>query len=153
MFQRSLSAGQLLYGYVDTTHTFTAAMLNDLGPLVNPDPTQGHESLMYMLGGAYVILGSRDQGNTSQRLYDTVTISYNAFHPESSSLVDLIYAVGKSSATRPWTTGSSSRRRSCRTTRAIARVVGAGLAFKNVANQHAEAKIPPSPPSGTRSST
>ena len=94
-FQRSLVGTQLLYGYVDSTHTFTAATLNDLHPLVNPDPTQNHESLMYMLGGAYDLLGSRDMGNASQMVYGDptsgqVTISYNAFHPESSSLVDLI---------------------------------------------------------------
>ena len=96
-FSRSLSNNALLYGYIDTTHTFTAAMLDDLGPLVNPDITQDHESLMYMLGGAYVMLGTRDGGNTTQRLYGDAqsgqaTISYDAFHPEDSPLVDLIYA-------------------------------------------------------------
>jgi len=148
-YSRSLSNNALLYGYLDTTHSFTAAMLNDLNPLVNPDITQQHESLMYMLGGAYVILGSRDGSNATQRLYaadntsPAVTISYNAFHPENSPLVDLIYAGGQMM-------GDSSMDDTLVLTKSLmqnhqndlARLVGAGLAFKNVANDHPEAQIP-----------
>lgn len=148
-FQRSLSAGQLLYGYVDTTHTFTAAMLGDLGPLVNPDVTQNHESLMYMLGGAYAMLGSRDGSNATQKVYGDAqsgqaTIAYDAFHPEDSPLVDLIYAVGQvlgDATTDDVLALSKSLMQNNQGD--LARVVGAGLAMKDVANKHPEATIPP----------
>ncbi len=147
-FSRSLSNNALLYAYVDTTHTFTAAMLNDLGPLVNPDITQNHESLMYMLGGAYVMLGTRDGGNATQKVYgDTtsgqVTIAYNAFHPENSPLVDMIYATGQ-------ILGDASTDDVLVLTKSLmqnhqgdlARLIGAGLAFKDIANKHPEATLP-----------
>ncbi len=148
-FSRSLSGNALLYNYLDTTHTFTAAMLADLNPLVNPDITENHESLMYMLGGAYVILGTRDGGASTQRVYaadqtsPAVTITYNAFHPENSPLVDLIYATGQM-------IGDESMDDTLVLTKSLmqnhqndlARLVGAGLAFKDVANNHPEAQIP-----------
>ncbi len=147
-FDRSLAGGQLLYNYVDTSHTFTASMLGDLKPLVNPNITQNHESLMYMLGGAYVMMGSRDGANTTQKVYGDsqsgqVTISYNAFHPENSPFVDLVYAVGQ-------VLGDSSTDDTLVMTKSLmqnnqgdlARTVGAGLAFKDVANKHPEATLP-----------
>lgn len=146
-FGRSLSEGQLLYGYIDTTHTFTAAMMSDLSPLVNPDPTQNHESLMYMLGGAYILLGSRDMpGNFTQQVYagtPPVTITYDAFHPETSPLVDLVYAgaqiLANSSTDDVLALTSSLMQKNQGD---MARVTGAGLAFKNIANTHPEATIP-----------
>ena len=142
-FDRSLAAGQLLYGYIDTSHTFTASMLTDLRPLVNPDLTQNHESLMYMLGGAYDMLGSRDGGPSSQKVYGDVTIRYDAFHPENSPLVDLVYAVGQvlgDSTTDDTLALSKSLMQNHQAD--LARLVGAGLAFKDVANKHAEATLP-----------
>lgn len=142
-FSRSLVGGQLLYGYVDTTHTFTASMLTDLGPLVNPDITQNHESLMYMLGGAYAMLGSRDGGNLSQKVYGDQTISYDAFHPETSPLVDLVYAIGQilgDSSTDDTLALSKSLMQNDQGD--LARLVAAGLAFKDVANKHPEATLP-----------
>ena len=142
--QRSLVGGQLLYGYVDTTHTFTAATLSDLQPLLNPDLTQNHESLMYMLGGLYEMLGTRDTGTLSQYAYSNgATLSYNAFHPENSPLVDLIYAVaqilGDPSTDDALVLTSSLMQNNQND---LARLVGAGLAFKDVANKHPEAVIP-----------
>jgi hypothetical protein len=148
-FGRSLSNNALLYGYLDTTHTFTAAMLADLGSLVNPDITEAHESLMYMLGGSYVILGTRDGTPSTTRTYASdatsppVTITYNAFHPENSPLVDLIYATGQM-------IGDKSMDDTLVLTKSLmqnhqndlARLVGAGLAFKDIANKHGEAQIP-----------
>ncbi len=146
---RSLSAGKLLYGYVDTTHTFTAATMSDLRPLVNPDITQNHESLMYMLGGAYVMFGTRDGSPSTQKVYTDpttgqVTIAYDAFHPEKSPLVDLVYAAGQ-------VLGDPTMDDTLVLTKSLmqnhqgdlARLVGAGLAFKDVANKHAEAVTPP----------
>ena len=147
-FERSLSGGKLLYDYVDTTHTFTASMLTDLGPLVNPDVTQNHESLMYMLGGAYAMLGTRDGSNASQKVYGDaqsgqVTIAYDAFHPENSPLVDMIYAIGQilgDSSTDDTLALSKSLMQNNQPD--LARLVAAGLAFKDVANKHPEATVP-----------
>ena len=148
-FDRSLSAGKLLYDYVDTTHTFTASMLSDFGPLVNPDVTQNHESLMYMLGGAYAMLGARDGSNASQKVYGDaqsgqVTIAYDAFHPEKSPLVDLVYAIGQvlgDASTDDTLALSKSLMQNNQGD--LARLVAAGLSFKDVANKHAEAVTPP----------
>ncbi len=147
-FDRSLAAGKLLYGYVDTTHTFTASMLSDFGPLVNPDVTQNHESLMYMLGGAYAMLGTRDGSNASQKVYGDaqsgqVTLAYDAFHPEKSPLVDLVYAIGQvlgDSSTDDTLALSKSLMQNDQSD--LARLVAAGLSFKDVANKHAEAVTP-----------
>jgi hypothetical protein len=147
-FDRALSAGQLLYAYIDTTHTFTASMLSDLHPLVNPDITQNHESLMYMLGGAYAMLGDRDGANTTQKVYGDpqtgeVTINYDAFHPDTSPLVDLVYAVGQVLGD-PSTDDALALSKSLMQNHQndLARLVAAGLAFKDVANKHPEAVLP-----------
>src|SRR5216684_1059822 len=43
-FGRATSAGgRLVYDYVETNHTFVAALLEDLKPLVNPNPSEQHE--------------------------------------------------------------------------------------------------------------
>jgi hypothetical protein len=147
-FTRSLYGGQLLYGYIDTSHTFTASMMSDLQPLVNPDITQNHESLMYMLGGAYAMLGSRDGAPTTQKVYGDaqtgqVTVSYDAFHPETSPLVDLVYAVGQVLGDKTADdTLALSKSLMQNHQNDLARVVAAGLAFKDVANKHSEAMIP-----------
>jgi hypothetical protein len=146
-FDRSLVANALLYGYVDTTHTFSASMLTDVQPLVNPDIQQNHESLRYMLGGAYAMLGTRDGAPSTQKVYgsgaDQVTITYDAFHPESSPLVDFVYAIGQILGD-PSTDDTLALTKSLMTNHQgdLARVIGAGLKFKDVANKHPEAVVP-----------
>jgi len=146
-FDRSLVNNALLYAYVDTTHTFSASMLTDVQPLVNPDINQKHESLMYMLGGAYVMFGTRDGAPSTQRVYgsgaDQATITYDAYHPENSPLVDLVYAVGQilgDASTDDVLVLTKSLMASHQSD--LARVIGAGLAFKDVANKHPEATLP-----------
>ena len=147
-FDRTLVNNALLYAYVDTTHTFSASMLTDVQPLVNPDITQKHESLMFMLGGAYVMLGTRDGSPSTQRVYtangESDTISYDAYHPENSPLVDLIYAVGQILGD-PSTDDVLVLTKSLMANHQgdLARLVGAGLKFKDVANKHPEAVTPP----------
>jgi hypothetical protein len=147
-FDRSLVGNALVYGYIDTTHTFSASMLTDVQALVNPDITQKHESLMYMLGGAYVMLGTRDGSPSSQRAYgagaDQVTISYDAYHPENSPFVDLVYAIGQilgDSSTDDVLVLTKSLMQNHQND--LARLVGAMLAFKDVGNKHPEAVTPP----------
>jgi len=170
MFGRALdSKGQLVYGYIDTSHTFTASLLSDLKPLVNANASQNHETVMYAMAGAYALLGARDGSDKSQRQYSPnpnladdwklthdgpppadittapVTVKYNAFHPESSALLDLVYAIGQ-------VLGDKSADDTLALSKLlftdhlgdVARLVGDGLYLKTqVADKHAEAKIPP----------
>jgi len=53
---RPLGAGHaLVYDYLDTSHTFAAQLLSDAKALASPD----RETLMGVLGGAYVAVGPR----------------------------------------------------------------------------------------------
>lgn len=88
---RALAGSRLLYDYVDTSHTFAAQMMADLKPLVNPDPTQNHETLMDMLGGLDIAVGPRAQ--QSKTYADGHSVEYSGIAIDSPML-DLVYAVG-----------------------------------------------------------
>jgi hypothetical protein len=142
-----------LYSYIDVGQTFTAALENDLVPLVDPDPTHGHETVMNALGGAYVLFGSRDGSPVSTRQYPAdpessnpaapVILSYNAFHPENSPLVDLVYALGVMMSD-PMMDDllQLGRQLASQNPQALARLIGLGLQIKAIANAHPEAHIP-----------
>jgi hypothetical protein len=144
-----------LYSYIDVGQTFTAALENDLVPLVDPDPTHGHETVMNALGGAYVLFGSRDGSPASTRQYPAdpesdsptapVTLSYDAFHPENSPLVDLVYALGVMMSD-PMMDDllQLGRQLVAQNPQALARLVGLGLQIKKIADAHPEAHIPAS---------
>lgn len=136
--------GQPLYQTIDTTHTFAASLLKDMRPLLNPDPMANHESLMYALGGLYVIAGTRDNAPLTQRSYSTGgSITYDAYHPENSPLVDLVYAIGQLIGDPSIDDAVAYQAMLMRNhTSDVARVVGAGLDFKDIANKHPEAAIP-----------
>ena len=148
-FGRSLSGGVLLYDYVDTSHTFTASMLGNMKPLVNPDITQKHESMMFMLGGAYAIMGSRDGFPKTNKVYGdstnggAVTVTYDAFHPESSPMVDLVYALGNVIAD-PATDDTLAYTKILMRDHEgdVARLAGGALAFKDISDKHPEASLP-----------
>ncbi|HEX7601380.1 MAG TPA: hypothetical protein VF316_07245 [Polyangiaceae bacterium] len=148
-FDRSVVGGGLLYDYVDTSHTFTASMMGNLKPLVNPDITQKHESLMYMLGGAYALMGSRDGFPKTNRVYGdsstggAVTVTYDAFHPETSPVVDLVYALGNLMGD-PATDDTLEYTKILMRDHEgdVARLAGGALAFKAVSDKHPEASIP-----------
>ncbi len=142
-----------LYDYIDVGQTFTAALENDLAPLVDPDPTHGHETLMNALGGAYVLFGTRDTGMASTRQYPPdpessdptapVLLSYNAFHPETSPLEDLVYALGvMMSDPQMDDLLQLGRQLAAQHPQALARLVGLGLSIKAIADAHPEAHIP-----------
>jgi hypothetical protein len=158
-----------IYNYVDTSTTLLASVIEDLKPLVNPDPSAKHETLLYALNGVQVLLGGRDGSNTSMHQYSPdpgqvedwklahpgeptpaglgtlpVTVSYNAFHPESSPLVDLVYALGQimgdknSDDTLAFAHEMVSNHSSD-----VARLLGDALYAKTeIADKHPESKIP-----------
>ena len=68
-FGRALTgpSGQLVYDYIDTSHTYAASLMGDMKGLVVPDPSAGKETLMNALAGAYVLAGPRSSmGSTKQ---------------------------------------------------------------------------------------
>jgi hypothetical protein len=144
-----------LYQYLDVGQTFTATLESDILPLTDPDPTHGHEALMNVLGGSYVLFGQRDSGPTSVASFapdpasaqptQPVTVPYSAFHPDTSPLVDLVYALGVLMAD-PVTddTLQLARQLMAQHPQALARLVGIGLQIKTIANAHPEAHIPAS---------
>jgi hypothetical protein len=168
---RALNAqNKLIYGYIDTSHTFTAQLMNDLKPLVNADPNAGHETLMYALAGSYALFGTRDgspkttrQYSPNQNLIDEwklthdpstpppadlgtapVTISYDAFHPETSAVLDLVYAAGQILGDKTADDTLAFTRDLFANHQAdLARVIGDALYAKTqIADKHPEAKIP-----------
>ncbi len=142
-----------LYSYIDVGQTFMAALESDLVPLLDPDPTMGHETVMNALGGAYVLFGSRDGSKASTRQYPPdpessdpaapVILSYDAFHPENSPLEDLVYALGVMMSDPVMDDVLQlGRQLMAQHPQAFARLVGLGLNIKAIANAHPEAHIP-----------
>jgi hypothetical protein len=142
-----------LYQYLNVGQTFMASLEDDLRPLTDPDPSHGHEAVMNVLGGSYALFGQRDNGATTTRTYapdptsatptKPVTISYSAFHPESSPLVDLVYALGVMMGD-PATDDllQLARQLMAQHPAEMARLVGLGLKIKAIADAHPEAHIP-----------
>ena len=145
----------LQYEYIDTAHVFAGSLLNDLKPLLNPDVSQQHETLMYALAGAQVLFGKRDGSDLSQRCYATdpknpatcldaaSILKYDAYHPETSPLVDLIYALGQVMAD-PTTDDTLAFVKLLFEQHLgdVARLAGDGLKMKANANADTKAKIP-----------
>ncbi|HEY2513286.1 MAG TPA: hypothetical protein VGI39_20600 [Polyangiaceae bacterium] len=142
--------GSLLYGYMDTSRTYAAALLKDARSMVNPDPTAQHETLMDALAGAYVVLGPRDGTPLSSKTYtlddgSQATVQFDGFHADASPLLDLLYAGGQlladpntdaALATTSWLLQNHQPE--------LAQTVSAALSVRALANGHPEAKIPAS---------
>ncbi len=166
-FGRAVDGQSLVYGYIDTSHTYAASLMSDLKPLLNPDPMQGHETLMNALAGAYVLLGSRDGKPVTTKQYPPdpsavaqwqltntgppppglgttpVQLQYNAFHASDAPLLDLVYALGQ-------ILGDPSIDDTLQLTKSlmnsdtslVARLTGDALQIKSIADAHSEAHIP-----------
>jgi hypothetical protein len=113
------NASALLYDYVDVHRTFLASIALDVRPFFVPDPMQTNETAMNMLAALPVLGGGRDVAASSTKTYPPdpravtdwqlgnssppppglgttpVTLTYRAFHPETSPLSDLVYAAGQ----------------------------------------------------------
>ncbi len=150
--------GDLLYSYINTSHTFTAQLLNDFKPLVNADLTAKHETLMYALAGAPLLLGSRTGDGKAKICYGAtgghlgtcgsapkageVEVAYNGFDPANAPLLDLVYASGQVMGDK---TGDDTlalvRKLVSDNQQDLARVVGAALKVKAVSDAHPEAHL------------
>lgn len=166
-FGRAMVGGGLVYGYLDTSHLFSAQMITDLKPMVDPIPTDNHETVMGALGGAWVLYGERTGDLLASKSYapdpnrvndwlishdqndpppaglatDPVVVQYNGFKTDSSALLDLVYALGNIMGD-PSTDDTLDYTRSLMTgnTAQLARVAGGALAWKATSDKHPEAK-------------
>ena len=137
---RALAGSQLLYDYIDTSHTFAAQMMADLKPLVNPNPDAKHETLMDMLGGMHVAVGPR--GPRSKAYAGGKNVDYQGIGADSPML-DLIYAMSVILSDRTTdTTLTLAHDLFTAKPKEMARVTGAMSKAFDIAQKHAEAKIP-----------
>jgi hypothetical protein len=146
-FARALNApgGQLVFGYLDTSHTYTASLVQKLGALVDPNPADKHETLMDVLAGVRVLLGARDGSAATTKTYsDGTSVAYDAFHTDTSPLIDFIYALGQTMAD-PTTDDTLSFAKTIveQHPNDVARLVGDGLYDKSLADQDTTARLPP----------
>jgi hypothetical protein len=153
----------VLYRYIDTSHVFAASLMADLKPLTNPDPKAKHETLMYAFAGSQPLFGAREaqtkcyspDKNDPKKCADPASLlAYDGFKTSDAALLDLVYAFGQlmgdpsmddtlhyvrslfrpDLATSPDHIGE------------LARIAGAGLQMKEIADKHPEAKIPAATP-------
>ncbi len=167
-FGRATATGSLLYGYIDTSHTFTAQLVGDLRPLVDPDVTHNHETMLGAVTGAYVLFGQHAGREASTRTYAPdpsrvdlwnlthatsdpppadlatrpVILQYNGYRTDTSGAIDLVHAVGQILGDKT-SDDTLSYVRALMTDHPadVARMTGAMLAWQDVANKHPEGKL------------
>ncbi len=119
-----LGAGNasLLYGYVDAYQTALAALARDSQTFFVPGVATNKETAMNALAALPVLAGTRDAQPVTMKVYPPdpyavenwevghtgpppaglgttpVSLSYRAFHPDSSPVADLVYALGQVAA-------------------------------------------------------
>jgi hypothetical protein len=81
----------LLFRYIDTSKTLTAAAMRNMPPLFNPDPRANHETMMDALAGLYVLAGAR--ADLSKKYANGTTVAYKGFNPDNSPTVDFAHAL------------------------------------------------------------
>jgi len=143
---RATSAGgRLVYDYVDTNHTFVAALLEDLKPLVNPNPSDQHETLMDAIAGLQPLLGDRRPAEArypADARESAAVVAYDRFNPETSAVLDLAWAAGQMLGDPTIDdTLALTRKLFAEHPADMARLVGAMLKAKEIADRHAEATL------------
>jgi hypothetical protein len=168
-FGRALQGdgGPLVYDYVGVHDTFVAAVARDVRPYFQPDPTQKLETAMNLMAALPVLSGGRDVSATSSKTYPpdprqvtdwnlghttpppaglgttAVTVPYRAFHPETSPIADLTYALGQVLGTPEIDDLLAvAAQLAASHPEQLASFVGLALEVKNIANKHPEATLP-----------
>lgn len=129
-FGRAVLGGGVAYEYVNTSETLAAAVVRDLKPLLDPDPVADNEAVMDLLSGAHVLFGP-----AKDNAADFGT--YPSFDASQSPLVDLLHATGQLLAhprSDVWL--KLLRRVVVEHEPEVARVLGAALRMREVANQY-----------------
>ncbi len=137
---RALAGTALVYDYLETNRTFAARTLDDLKPLVNPDPAANHETLMDMLGGVQVALGPRV---ASSKVFASGKRLEFSGVSNDSPVLDLVHAASVILSDKT-TDSTLALGRALLTTKPteLARFTGAMNAAFDTAQKHDEAKIP-----------
>ena len=133
--------GQPLYAYLDTSQTYTAAMLRDMEPLMDVD--SGSEAMADLLSGAFALYGAA----VKKQAPWAVGGEYDSFDSNSSPMADLMHATG-------WTLAHKNSDlhlkfiqeliREPAREKAVARVVGAALKVKAIADKYPDVGLDPS---------
>lgn len=139
-FGRAIDSGGMpLYGYIDTSETFTAATLRDLEKLLAPD--EGNEALADLLSGAFALYGDPIQvqaGWAEGGLYPS-------FDAQNSPIVELLHATGWVLAHKNSDMHLELVKRLFRDhEQVMARVIGAALRVREIANQRPDISLDPS---------
>lgn len=140
-----LDNGLTAYQYIDTTQTLVSSLLRDVGALVDPDLSNGRETLMYALAGAQVLFGDRvkDMTYTYGTGADRRTIQYTGFDPDTSPIVDLVHGVGQILAD-PQSDDFLVQLIDLfeNHEQAVARVMGVALELKRIGDGYADVSLP-----------
>ncbi len=142
---RALLGAAPAYDYIDVSSTYLAALTRDLVPLLEPDVSRQHETVMDLLGGFSVIAGKRQDGKDSLRTYDDRQLAYRGIREDQSPLLDLVHAIGQILGD-PTTDDTLAllQKLAQDKPQVLARLMGAGFRIEDLANQHPEASIPAS---------
>ena len=157
----------LVYGYVDAYQTALGALARDSKPFFAAGGPMTQETAMNALAALPVIAGTRDPQPTSTKVYPPdpyalenwkvghtgpppaglgttpVTLSYRAFHPETSPLVDLTYALGQVAAAPEMDDLLAlAQQLFTKQPNQLASLMGLALEIRAIAAKHPEAVLP-----------
>jgi hypothetical protein len=135
------STGQPLYAYVNTSEALIASLSRDLEPLLEPDPALQRETLADLLAGAFALYGDPIQAPAHWAAGGI----YPTFDTQSSPIVDLLHATG-------WMLAHKNSDLHLKLVKQLfsqhpqimARVIGAALRIREIANQYPEISLDPS---------
>jgi phosphopantetheinyl transferase (holo-ACP synthase) len=134
-------SGQPLYTYLNTSEALVASLSRDLEPLLDPDPAAQHETLADLLAGAFMLYGDPIQA-PAQWASGGI---YSTFDTQNSPIVELLHATG-------WMLAHKNsdlhlklvRKLFAEHPQLMARVIGAALRIRDIANQYPEIALDPS---------
>jgi hypothetical protein len=144
---RALLGGAPAYEYVDVSSTYLASLTRDLVPLLDADPKREHETVMDLLAGLTVVAGARQPGKDSLRAYaydgTRNEVAYRGIREDQSPLLDLVHAFGQVLADpQADDTLALLQRLATDRPQVLARLVGAGLRVKTIADGYPDATLP-----------
>lgn len=141
---RAMRGNGTTYEYIDVSSTFLASLSRDFVPMLEPDVSRKHETVMDLLGGFYVVAGAREPGDHTTRQYEGGgALKYRSFRNDASPLLDLTHAMGQVFADPSFDdTLALLYRLAQDKPQVLARLIGVGLRIKEIADKHPEAKLP-----------
>lgn len=139
-----------IYEYIDVSATFLSAFTRDLVPMLEPDVSRKHETVMDLLAGLVLVAGERQPGKDSVRSYGDGNATqarqqlvYRGFREDRSPLLDLVHGIGQVLGD-PSTDDTLAllQRVAQDKPQVLARLLGAAFRIKEIADAHPEAQIP-----------